>query len=179
MSFSQSLSMALSFPIQSVNQIELAGYDASRILISSNLHLNNGRSWEAISLFFFLSFPLLEPPIPLSCPPFCLCFSANSPHPSFLYCVFGKMGKKENKGWRGSPLDCRLSWMFLDIICGLGGRGQSPPDNELYMQYLSLHTHTNWDIKAFEDTAILLWCQLSVNDVVHIQHNSAQYHQLT
>lgn len=66
------------FPVQTV-QIELAAYDASGILISSNLHLNNGRSWEAISLSSCLSFPLLEPPIPLSCPPLCLLLPCQCP----------------------------------------------------------------------------------------------------
>lgn len=104
MSFFLSLSMALSFPVQSV-QIELAGYDASRILISSNLHLNNGMSWEAISLFFFLSFPLLEPPIPRSCPPFCLCFFANSPLPSLLrFKEDGCLKKKKRKDREGTSL---------------------------------------------------------------------------
>ncbi len=80
---------SLSFSVQSV-QIELACYDASGILISSNLHLDNGRSWEAISLLFFLSFPLLEPPIPLSCA--CASVSLPTTPTLLLYCVFGKMG---------------------------------------------------------------------------------------
>lgn len=96
MSFSLSLSMALSFSVQSV-QIELVGYDAGGILISSNLHLDNGRSWEAIPLLSFLSFPLLEPPTPLSCPPFCSCVSANSPHPSSFIVFFGEDGCLERR----------------------------------------------------------------------------------
>ena len=81
--------LSLSLSVQSV-QIELAGYDAGRILISSDLHLDNGSSWEAISLFFFLSFPLLEPPSPLSCPPFCCAVSASSPRPSSFIVFLGR-----------------------------------------------------------------------------------------
>lgn len=105
LSFSLSLSMALSFSVQSV-QIELAGYDASGILISSNLHLDNGRSWEATFLLFFLSFPLLELPIPLSCPPFCFCVYVTAPNLPPLLCFWeeGCLERQEIKDGVGASV---------------------------------------------------------------------------
>lgn len=139
---------SLSFSVQSV-QIELACYDASGILISSNLHLDNGRSWEAISLLFFLSFPLLEPPIPPSCASASVSLPTAPATPPLL-CFWGRWVSWEtrNKGWKGSLLDSRLKWVLLDFIC-------APEDTALLIMnftHLSMRTdtqtHTHSYVKA-------------------------------
>lgn len=108
-----------------------AGRDASRILISSHLHRDNGMSWGAISLPFFPLFSLLWTSFSFflsSSLLLCLCQEAPS---LLLYCVYWKMG---HKGWRGSHFDSRLNWMLLDFIWA--------GDNTAPLIMNSTHTHT-------------------------------------
>lgn len=78
-------------------QIELASSDAGRMLISSNLHPNNGRSREPIHLFFS---PLIHPPWTLDSS-LSSSLSVSAFHPvapiPLLYCAFRMLGAFGNE----------------------------------------------------------------------------------
>lgn len=121
---SLSLRTSSCFSVHS-QQIELAGYDAGGILISSDLHPDNRWCWDAISLCFF----------PLFCPSFLSSFLCQGPPPLLLYHVFRRRVSCEAvyKGLRGSLLDQRLNWMLLKFIWA---------DEGTTVLHLYLHVYT-------------------------------------
>lgn len=132
-----------SLSVQSV-QIELAGYDAAGILISSYLHGDNGRSWEAISLLFFLISPpwtpwflfLVIPSASESLP------AAPTPPPSL--CFWGD-GCLKSRGYKGSEWEPHLQ------LTGLNAAGLNLSFRALLIMnstHSTTYTNGSYQVKA-------------------------------